>query len=95
MIEDDSLAWYHLAICQGMKTIWFYEAYENDPVFAGIMDSICLSCPVRALCLKEGIENKEYGLWGGVYLDNGKADPAKNAHKTDDVWEVIRNGITG
>lgn len=90
---DEDLEWFHLSICKGMKTNWFYDDYENDPVFAGIMDSVCLACPVRAMCLREGVLNKEYGLWGGVFLSNGKTDDSKNAHKTEEVWEEIRSGI--
>ena len=96
MLEnDEDLEWYHLSVCQGMRTNWFYDDYEADPMFAAVMDSICLSCPVRALCLREGVENQEYGLWGGVYLNNGKMDDARNAHKTEDIWERIRGGIVG
>lgn len=105
MVEDNSLRWYHLALCKGMNdrekpvegeerkkyTDKFYEGYEDDPVFAATMDSICLSCPVRAICLREGIENNEHGLWGAVYLNNGKIDEARNAHKTEDIWEKIRS----
>lgn len=94
MEEDDALSWYHLAVCNGMETNWFYDDYEDDEVFAAVMDSICLSCPVRAICLREGIENKEYGLWGGVYLNNGKIDQARNAHKTNDIWEAIKSGVS-
>jgi hypothetical protein len=90
---DDDLEWYHLAICQGMKTNWFYDDYEADPVFAKTMDDICLSCPVRKMCLREGVENREDGLWGGVFLDKGKTDKAKNAHKTEEVWDEIRENI--
>ncbi len=93
--DDDELEWYHLSVCQGMRTNWFYDDYEADALFATVMDSICLSCPVRALCLREGVENQEYGLWGGVYLNNGKTDEARNAHKTEDIWEQIRGGISG
>lgn len=106
MVEDNGLAWYHLAICQGMNDPkpdgdpnkhkdYFYEEYESDPVVAKVMDDICLSCPVRAACLREGVENKEWGLWGGVFLNNGKMDPARNEHKTEEVWERIRGGIGG
>lgn len=90
---DEELEWYHLAVCQNMKTNWFYDDYESDSLFAVVMDSICMSCPVRVLCLREGVENSEHGLWGGVYLNNGNQDPAKNAHKTEDIWEQIRSGI--
>ena len=93
MLEtDDEIEWYHISVCQGMKTNYFYDDYEADPIFASVMDSICLSCPVRKMCLREGVANKEYGLWGGVYLTNGKIDKQKNQHKTDDAWEGIANG---
>lgn len=95
MVEDNELEWYHVSVCQGMRTNWFYDDYEADPMFAQVMDSICLSCPVRQMCLREGVENQEYGLWGGVYLNNGKTDEARNAHKTEDIWEQIRGGISG
>lgn len=91
--EGDDLKWYNLAICQGMQLKWFHEDYEADPVFAKVMDSICLSCPVRSMCLREGIENKEYGLWGGVFLDNGKTDEPKNAHKSTETWNRIKESL--
>lgn len=90
---DKELEWYHLAICKNMEIRWFYDDYESDPVFAQVMDSICLSCPVRAMCLREGYENNEYGLWGGVYLNNGNTDETRNSHKTEDIWKQIRSGI--
>lgn len=106
MVEDNDndLRWWHLALCQGMNdraktkpgeprkkyVDKFYEGYEDDEVFAKVIDSICEACPVRAMCLREGIENREYGVWGGIYLTNGKMDTARNAHKTDDQWEEIR-----
>lgn len=96
MLEsDEELEWYHISVCQGMKTNWFYDDYESDPLFAQVMDGICLSCPVRKQCLREGVENNEYGLWGGVFLNNGKVDENRNAHKTQDIWEEIRSGISG
>lgn len=104
MVEDTDLSWYHLAVCQGMNDPqpdsdahqhkdYFYEEYEADPVVAQVMDSICFSCPVRASCLREGIENKEWGLWGGVFLMNGKMDESRNAHKTEETWDEVKAGI--
>lgn len=87
--DDEELDWRRLAICQHMKTNCFYDDYESDPVFAANMDDICLSCPVRKNCLEEGINNKEWGAWGAVYLSNGVIDPARNSHKTPDIWEMV------
>lgn len=93
MLEDNDLRWYHVSVCKGMETNWFYDDYENDPVFAKVIDGICESCPVRAMCLRDGVENNEYGVWGGVFLNNGKMDTGKNAHKTQEQWEDIRRLI--
>jgi len=106
MQADDELEWYHLSLCQHMNDPIpgkqphtyidkFAEGYEDDPVLAKIMDGICLTCPVRKSCLREGVENKEYGLWGAVFLNNGKADEQRNSHKTPEVWEEIRSGLRG
>jgi hypothetical protein len=106
MLADDDLEWYHLALCQHMNdpvegkephtyTDKFVEGYEDDPVLAQTMDGICLACPVRNMCLRAGIEGKEYGLWGAVFLNNGKVDEQRNAHKTEDIWNEIRSGLGG
>lgn len=103
---NEEIRWYHLAICKGMNDPrpgddehnhrdYFYEEYESDPVVAANMDTICLACPVQPMCLREGIENNEWGLWGGVFLINGKVDEARNAHKTEEVWQKIRERVGG
>lgn len=81
-------------MCHGLDVKRFYEGYETSVRTAKLTDQICLSCPVRKQCLSAGIENSEYGCWGGVYLSAGRPDEAKNAHKTPDIWKQIREGIT-
>lgn len=83
------LKWYHLSVCQGMTTEYFYDEYESDPVLADTMDGICLSCPVRTMCLGEGMRNKDYGLWGGWFLTAGRIDEQRNAHKSRAVREAL------
>ena len=34
--------------------------------------------------------NSDNGVWGGVYLNSGSPDKARNAHKTKDVWKRIK-----
>lgn len=92
-LDADDLEWQDLAICTG-QSIWrFHEGYESNPRVAKTTDAMCLSCPVRKECLQTGIENSEWGCWGGIYLTNGKVDENKNSHKTPDVWQQIREGI--
>jgi hypothetical protein len=88
--DEDSLRWWHLAACQGMDTNLFFDRYEVDVAMAKAIDQACLSCPVIKMCYKSGLDNNEYGVWGGVYLSSGSVDKMKNIHKTKDVWKQIR-----
>ena len=94
-IDADDLDWFHLGICRGMDTNLFYEKYEADSNIAKNIDEACLSCPVSKICYESGIENNEYGVWGGIYLTAGSTDKARNIHKTQEVWKRIKvkNGI--
>lgn len=89
-VDKDDLDWWHLAICRGMDTNLFYEKYENDPKIAKNIDEACLACPVLQMCYKSGIDNNEYGVWGGVYLSSGAIDKARNIHKTPEVWKKLK-----
>lgn len=90
-IDTEDLDWWHLGICRGMDTNLFYDKYEADPNVAKNIDEACLSCPVIKMCYKSGIENSEYGVWGGVYLSSGEIDKSKNLHKTQEVWKRLRS----
>ena len=92
-IDLEELEWQDLALCENMPTNWFYDDYESDVQVANTVDEACLSCPVMAQCLQRGIENSEWGVWGSIYLTSGKPDKNRNAHKTPDVWEQIRERI--
>lgn len=94
-IDTDDFDWYDLAVCKGMDTNLFYDKYENDQSIAKNIDEACLACPVSKMCYEFGVENNEYGVWGGVYLNAGLLDKARNIHKTQDVWKKMRqkNGV--
>ena len=89
-IDTEDFDWYDLAICRGMDTNLFYEKYELDANIAKNVDEMCFSCPVMQMCYKAGIENNEYGVWGGVYLSSGSIDKSKNLHKTPDSWKRLK-----
>lgn len=93
-LDLEDLEWQDLAICKGQPLSKFYEEYESNPRTAKIIDEMCLSCPIRKECLSTGIENNEWGVWGAIYLTNGRVDEGKNAHKTPEVWDRIRSGIS-
>lgn len=92
-LDADDLEWQDLALCAGHDLWRFYEGYETSERTAKNTDAMCLSCPVRKQCLQTGIENGEWGCWGGVFLVKGRVDEEKNSHKTPDVWQQIREGI--
>lgn len=94
-IDFETLEWQDLALCEGMDTNLFYDDYESDEQVARVVDEVCLSCPVMAQCLARGVENGEWGVWGGVYLTSGRTDDGKNTHKTPEVWNQIKEKING
>lgn len=94
-IDLQDFDWYHLAACRGMDTNLFYDKYEADVNIAKNVDQACLSCPVSKMCYESGVENDEQGVWGGIYLNSGTEDKARNLHKTPLYWKTIKakNGI--
>ncbi len=94
-IDIDDLEVHDLALCKGMDLNMFYDSYEFDRQVAANTDQVCLSCPIMAQCLAEGMENNLWGVWGGIYLTNGKVDKKKNAHKTPEVWAMIKERLGG
>lgn len=89
-IDPETLEWQDLALCHSVPTNMFFGEYESDEQVATTIDDMCLSCPVMKQCLTAGIENSEWGCWGGVYLVLGKRSEARNAHKTPEVWDKIK-----
>lgn len=89
-IDPDHLEWHQLSLCNGMNLSWFYDLYESDSEVAKQVDNICLACPVTRECGTAGSAG-EYGVWGGIYwAGNGKQDRAKNSHKSEGVWDMIK-----
>ena len=72
--------------CLGMDTNLFFDKYEDDHGLAKSVDRLCQGCPVNKECFAWGVSNKEWGVWGGVYLKDGKIDKEFNAHKSKDEW---------
>lgn len=88
--DENDIEWQDLAGCLGMDTLLFFEKYETDVQIAKAVDQCCLACPVRKMCHQAGVDNSEYGVWGGVYLTLGKPDKIKNIHKTKEIWKKVK-----
>ncbi len=85
------MRWEAYATCRnGIDPASFFDKYESNVNTARVVDQMCLSCPVVKQCYEEGVENRSYGVWGGVFLKAGKEDRENNQHKTPDIWSAIR-----
>jgi hypothetical protein len=89
-IDEEDVRWYHIAACKNMSINWFYDDYENDKVLAATTDLVCLNCPVIKQCYREGVQNKEKGVWGGIFMDLGRVDKENNLHKTKEIWSRLK-----
>jgi hypothetical protein len=86
--------WKSEARCLDMDTNMFFDRYEDDSSFASTIDNFCQECPVRRQCFAVGVSNKEWGVWGGVYLRDGTIDKEANAHKNKSDWFDIWQSLT-
>jgi len=81
--------WQTNALCGGLDTENFFNNYEDNEELAIQIDRMCLGCPVIKECFNFGVSTESWGVWGGVYLVDGKIDSMKNYHKTQDTWSKI------
>jgi hypothetical protein len=103
-MESEDFRWESLALCHGIvgprkpngdADDPLYDSYEASADAARAVDEMCERCPVRRNCLITGVERKEQGVWGGFYLMAGKPDKNRNAHKTLEQWQDLRDLIIG
>ena len=87
MYKDD-------AVCLDYDTNLFFDKYEEDELLRPAIDALCSSCPVRKDCFSVGISGKEWGVWGGVYLENGEISKEFASHKSKDDWGMTWQSLT-
>lgn len=80
--------------CVNLDTNLFFDKYEEDDVVARGIDKLCALCPVQRECLATGISKQEWGVWGGVYLENGKISKEFNRHKQNSDWFEVWSSAT-
>lgn len=86
--------WSKNASCLDFDTDLFFDKYEEDETVASTIDILCQKCPVQRECLAAGVSNHEWGVWGGVYLENGKISKEFNKHKNNQDWFDIWSSAT-
>ena len=78
--------WKDSSSCLGLDTNLFFDKYEEDQKIRPSVDLLCRSCPVASTCFANGVSGKEWGVWGGIYLENGEISKEFNNHKTKKDW---------
>lgn len=83
----DKHEWRKDANCKGLDTELFFDKYEEDLNVRPAIDALCANCPVVRQCFAIAASQKNsYGVWGGVYFENGKVSREFNKHRTKQDW---------
>ena len=86
--------WKDEALCLGMDNNAFFDKYEDHEGSRRDVDALCKKCPVKKVCFANGISGKEWGVWGGVYLEGGEISREFNKHKSKKDWSNIWQALT-
>jgi signal transduction histidine kinase len=78
--------WKDKALCLDYDTNLFFEKYEDDELLRPAIDKLCSGCPVSKMCFAVGVSQKEWGIWGGVYLEGGQISKEFSKHKSKNDW---------
>lgn len=88
------LEWKDRAACKDYDTNLFFDKYEEQITLRPAVDKLCSECPVSQTCFAVGISTKEWGVWGGIYLENGEISREFNSHKTKADWANTWSNLT-
>lgn len=79
--------WSDDANCKDMDTELFFDKYEENPDLRPAIDMLCADCPVVRQCFAVAVSTKKsFGVWGGIYFENGKISKQFNNHRTKQDW---------
>jgi hypothetical protein len=90
----DKHGWKEEAACLGYDTNDFFDNYEEDESLRPEIDDLCFSCPIARHCFAVGVSQKGWGVWGGVYLEDGKISREFNRHRTKQQWTEKWQSLT-
>ena len=81
--------WKDEGACFDMDTNLFFDKYEDDELIRPIIDNLCHACPVQKICFANVISGKEWGIWGGIYLEDGEISKEFNTSFLFSVVQLI------
>lgn len=88
------LKWKDNGSCLDYDTNLFFDKYEESENFRSAIDELCTICPVMKTCFSVGVSQKEWGVWGGVYLEAGEISKEFNNHKDEKDWSNLWVSLT-
>jgi hypothetical protein len=86
--------WKKEAACLDFDRELFFEKYEENLDVRSQIDEFCRECPVRSMCFAEAISTNAWGVWGGIYLENGEISREFNRHKERQDWADTWQALT-
>lgn len=90
----DKHRWKDDGVCRDYDRDLFFDDYEENLEVRPVIDALCSNCPVLRQCFAVGISQKEWGVWGGIYLENGKISREFNRHRTKQDWAETWQNLT-
>lgn len=87
-------SWKDEAACLGFDPELFYDRYEEDESIRPQIEEFCQDCPLMRHCFAVGVSTKQWGVWGGVYLENGKISREFGRHKSKADWAKTWTSLT-
>jgi hypothetical protein len=86
--------WKDLGSCRDYDTNLFFDKYEDNIELRPAIDNLCAACPMVKQCFAVGVSQKEWGVWGGVYIENGKISREFNRHRSKENWSATWQTLT-
>lgn len=90
----DKHSWKNDADCLNYEVNSFFDEYEENEELRPEIDQLCSECPLARHCFAVGVSQKEWGVWGGIYLENGKISREFNRHRTKQQWAETWQNLT-
>lgn len=86
--------WKDEGLCRDYDTNLFFDKYEEDIDLRPAIDNLCSQCPMARQCFAVAVSQKEWGVWGGIYVENGKISREFNKHRSKEDWAKTWSYLT-